>query len=55
LAKKRPPGDAANDSDQAVKELLEQMIEELRICVFCIGAQGTRDLKGSPSLLRRKD
>jgi len=46
---------AANDSDDAVKDLLLQVIEELRISMFCIGVPRTKDLKDSPFLLRRRD
>lgn len=34
-------------SSEAVEELLRQYIEELRICMFCIGAKNIDDLKNS--------
>lgn len=34
-------------SAEAVEELLRQYIEELRICMFCIGAKNINDLKNS--------
>ena len=44
---------AANDSAESVIEALQEVIEGLRICMFCIGASRLTELKNSP-LLKRK-
>jgi isopentenyl-diphosphate delta-isomerase len=44
---------AANDSAEAAMALLRCVIEELRICMFCIGASSLSMLRNSP-FLRRK-
>ena len=44
---------AANISRETVMAELQEVIEELRISMFCIGAANLRELKGSP-LLERK-
>ena len=41
---------AANTSAEAVITALQEVIEELTICMFCIGASNLRELKGSPFL-----
>lgn len=44
---------AANNSAEEATALLEHVIEELRICMFCIGASDISTLKDSPFLKRR--
>ena len=44
---------AANDSEEDVVTLLQQIIRELRICMLCIGASNVRILRNSPLLRRR--
>jgi isopentenyl-diphosphate delta-isomerase len=45
--------EAANDSAEAAMALLRCVIEELRICMFCVGASSLSMLRNSP-FLRRK-
>lgn len=45
---------AANISVETVMVTLQEVIEELRISMFCIGAASLRDLKHSPFLKRRR-
>jgi len=44
---------AANASWEAVMEKLDEIIRELRIAMFCIGARNLRDLKETPHLRER--
>jgi len=45
---------AANASWGTVREKLDEIIEELRITMFCIGARNLRDLKETPNLRERE-
>ena len=45
---------AANGSTDAVITALQEVIEELRISMFCIGASSLADLKGSPFLQKKR-
>jgi len=42
----------ALDSPEAVEELLQGVLEGLRICMFCVGAVRVSDLRGSPYLVQ---
>lgn len=44
---------AANDSAEAVIGLLQQVIQELKVAMFCIGAANIEALKNSPFLRKR--
>ena len=44
---------AANESAESVVKLLDEVIEGLRIAMFCIGARTVAELKDSPNLKRR--
>ena len=44
---------AASTSSQAVMVILQEVIEELRIAMFCIGAATIQELKNSPFLERK--
>lgn len=44
---------AADASWEAVRERLEEIIQELRIVMFCIGARNLHDLKETPCLRER--
>jgi isopentenyl-diphosphate delta-isomerase len=44
---------AANGSAQAVIDHLKHIIDELRICMFCIGASNIESLKNTPLLKKR--
>lgn len=44
---------AASDSAEAVMVTLQEVIEELRIAMFCIGAANIQELKESPFLERK--
>jgi isopentenyl-diphosphate delta-isomerase len=44
---------AANASWGTVREKLDEIIEELRITMFCIGARNLRELKETPNLRER--
>jgi isopentenyl-diphosphate delta-isomerase len=44
---------AANDSTEAVIALLQQVIQELKVAMFCIGAANIVALKNSPFLRKR--
>ena len=46
--------EAANSSAEQATELLQDIIEELRICMFCIGASNIETLKESPFLQKVK-
>jgi isopentenyl-diphosphate delta-isomerase len=45
---------AANASSEAVMEKLNEIIQELRIAMFCIGSRKLRELKGTPYLRERE-
>lgn len=45
---------AANASWGTVREKLDEIIEELRITMFCIGARNLRELKETPNLRERE-
>ncbi len=44
---------AANDSADDVTAILEQVVDELMVCMFCIGASNINTLKDSPFLRKR--
>jgi len=44
---------AANISAESVISVLREVIEELRIAMFCVGASSLKELKGSPFLKRK--
>ena len=44
---------AAAVSSKAVVELLTEIVEELRICLFCLGMSAPAQLKGSPLLVEK--
>ncbi len=44
---------AASVSHEAVIEFLEEIEEELRICLFCLGTAAITQLKGSPKLMEK--
>ncbi|MBI2848174.1 MAG: type 2 isopentenyl-diphosphate Delta-isomerase [Chloroflexi bacterium] len=44
---------AATTSAEAVAAVLQRIIEELRLAMFCTGASSINDLKGSPFLVKR--
>ena len=44
---------AANKSAEAVTDFLQQLVKELRICMFCIGASNIKALKETPFLRKR--
>jgi isopentenyl-diphosphate delta-isomerase len=46
---------AANESADDVTAILEQVIEELRICMFCIGASNIEDLRNSRYLRKNSN
>jgi len=43
---------AADDSVEAVSNLLEQLTRELRITMFCIGAANLTDLRNTPHFVK---
>ena len=48
----RPLLRPALDGPEAVEEVLRGVLEELRICMFCLGARQVSELRGSPYLVR---
>ena len=45
----------ANESADDVTAILEQVIEELRICMFCIGTSNIEDLRNSRYLRKKSN
>jgi isopentenyl-diphosphate delta-isomerase len=43
---------AAEESSEAVEAVIEQLVRELRVAMFCIGAKDLKELRETPHFVR---